>query len=171
MSYARPQLWMGNPQAVSKLFSDCDCWLTGNQPRKESIAMFTVTSGKRSFESVPLQDAVLCSNCEVVSNGVQDKCPVCGSNSLVSLVRMLGGTLQGKGFAEEPASGIKYDLSLTLEAHAVTATDLNHVIDAITRLANPGTAGVLERFHVNVDPVVESAKPESVKKEDLPKAA
>lgn len=42
---------------------------------------------------VPLQDAVLCVDCEAISNSPQETCLVCGSRSLVSLSRVLGGCL------------------------------------------------------------------------------
>ena len=39
---------------------------------------------------VRLQSAVLCANCEVISEGLNGHCAGCGSQSLLSLSRVLG---------------------------------------------------------------------------------
>lgn len=41
---------------------------------------------------VPLQKAVLCVNCEVISEGLNGHCAGCGSQSLLKLSGVLGGT-------------------------------------------------------------------------------
>ncbi len=41
---------------------------------------------------VRLQTAVLCANCEVISEGTNGHCGACGSQALLSLSRILGGT-------------------------------------------------------------------------------
>lgn len=41
---------------------------------------------------VPLQNAVLCANCEVVSDSRNGHCMVCGSPSLMNLSRVLSGS-------------------------------------------------------------------------------
>lgn len=43
---------------------------------------------------VRLQKAVLCANCEVISEGLNGHCAGCGSQSLLSLSRLLGGTIE-----------------------------------------------------------------------------
>lgn len=40
-----------------------------------------------------LRNAVLCADCEVISDSPHDTCRVCGSRSLLSLSCVLGGTL------------------------------------------------------------------------------
>jgi hypothetical protein len=44
------------------------------------------------LEALPLLDAVLCADCEIISNSRGDHCEVCGSRSLLSLARILGGS-------------------------------------------------------------------------------
>jgi hypothetical protein len=44
---------------------------------------------------VPLQNAVLCANCEVVSDSRNGHCIVCGSPSLMNLSRVLSGSEEG----------------------------------------------------------------------------
>lgn len=41
------------------------------------------------FTSVQLDEAVLCQDCEAVSNTPYRYCPVCGSQSLLQLARVL----------------------------------------------------------------------------------
>jgi hypothetical protein len=45
------------------------------------------------LSSLPLQEAVLCADCEVISNSGGENCQVCGSRSLLSLGRILGGCI------------------------------------------------------------------------------
>lgn len=45
---------------------------------------------------VRLQRAVLCANCEVISEGLNGHCAGCGSQSLLCLNRVLGGTIDSK---------------------------------------------------------------------------
>jgi hypothetical protein len=47
----------------------------------------------RCLNAVALQNAVLCAECDVVSDSPHDRCQVCGSPSLFNISRMLGGTL------------------------------------------------------------------------------
>lgn len=52
-------------------------------------------SGERNrvLNAVPLQNAVLCAECDVVSDSPQDTCLVCGSRSLFNIARLFGGKL------------------------------------------------------------------------------
>ena len=52
-----------------------------------------VSEVSRCLNAVALQNAVLCAECDVVSDSPHDRCMVCGSRSLVNISRMLGGTL------------------------------------------------------------------------------
>ena len=47
----------------------------------------------RVLNAVALQNAVLCAECDVVSDSPHDQCLVCGSRSLLNISRMFGGTL------------------------------------------------------------------------------
>ncbi len=48
------------------------------------------------LSSVPLLEAVLCADCEIISNSGGESCEVCGSRSLLSLGRVLGGCIEGE---------------------------------------------------------------------------
>jgi hypothetical protein len=50
----------------------------------------------RFLNSVPLQNAVLCAECDVVSDSPHDICLVCGSRSLFNIARIFGGKLPQK---------------------------------------------------------------------------
>jgi len=47
----------------------------------------------RFLNAVALQNAVLCAECEVVTDSPHDTCLVCGSRSLFNIARMFGGSL------------------------------------------------------------------------------
>jgi hypothetical protein len=45
---------------------------------------------------VRLKKAVLCANCEVISEGVNGHCAACGSEALLRLNQLLGGTAESE---------------------------------------------------------------------------
>ena len=47
----------------------------------------------RGLNAVALENAVLCAECDVVSDSPHDTCLVCGSRSLFNIARMFGGNL------------------------------------------------------------------------------
>jgi hypothetical protein len=47
----------------------------------------------RCLNAVALRNAVLCAECDVVSDSPHDRCLVCGSPSLFNIARMFGGNL------------------------------------------------------------------------------
>ena len=47
----------------------------------------------RVLNAVTLQSAVLCADCEVISDSPHDRCLVCGSHSLFNIARVFGGCL------------------------------------------------------------------------------
>lgn len=76
------------------------------------------------LNSVPLLEAVLCADCEIISNSVGESCEICGSRSLLSLGRVLGGCIEGQRAVLVP-----------WDHH------LSH--NGFTVLVNPEAAGVL----------------------------
>jgi hypothetical protein len=108
------------------------------------------------LSAVPLLNAVFCVDCENISDSPHEACAICGSRSLVSLFRMLGGSLrrQKAQFTEGHAKAINYSLQLTARVHEIPASELNRVIEAISRLTEVGAD--LESLHLNVESVVET---------------
>src|SRR5579863_30714 len=49
--------------------------------------------GGRPLNAITLRNAVLCADCDVVSDSPHDHCLVCGSRSLFNISRLLGGML------------------------------------------------------------------------------
>jgi hypothetical protein len=47
----------------------------------------------RYLNAIALQNAVLCAECDVVSDSPHDTCLVCGSRSMFNIARMFGGNL------------------------------------------------------------------------------
>jgi hypothetical protein len=45
------------------------------------------------LNAVALRNAVLCAECDVVSDSPHDSCMICGSRSLINISRILGGSL------------------------------------------------------------------------------
>jgi len=55
---------------------------------------------------VRLKKAVLCANCEVISEGLNGHCAACGSEALLRLHMLLGGTADAAlAFEMTPAMG------------------------------------------------------------------
>jgi hypothetical protein len=52
--------------------------------------------GSKVLNAVPLENAVLCAECDVVSDSPHDVCLVCGSHSLFNIARVFGGKLPRK---------------------------------------------------------------------------
>jgi hypothetical protein len=114
------------------------------------------THTEGGLSTVPLLNAVFCADCETISNSPRDACTVCGSHSLISLFRMLGGTLRSQKpqSTADHAKTAKYNLELTANVHEIPATELNRVIESISRLAE--VCGDLESLHINVESVFDT---------------
>jgi hypothetical protein len=81
-------------------------------------------SEKQDINAVCLRDAVLCADCEVISDSTHDTCRVCGSHSLLSLSRVLGtlpaqrAQLVAEPISERPAFSMQRRLALVRWASA-----------------------------------------------------
>ena len=109
----------------------------------------------RTTETVPLQNAVLCVDCESVSTSPCDTCPVCSSHSLLSLARMLGGPLASHkaNRLERLDDLIVFDLNITVGLKRIHGRDLSVVLEGITTLIAPRLGPGRASFHVQVEPV------------------
>jgi len=58
--------------------------------------VYVFPEGGRPLNSISLQNAVLCADCDVVSDSPHDHCLVCGSRSLLNLSCLLGGMLPSR---------------------------------------------------------------------------
>lgn len=78
------------------------------------------------LNSVPLLEAVLCADCEIISNSAGESCEICGSRSLLSLGRVLGGCIEG-------------------ERAVLVPWDRHATHNGFTVLVNPDAVGVLQQ--------------------------
>ena len=62
-------------------------------PLELERAMEPAAKSDPILNTVPLLHAVLCADCEVISDSSGEVCSVCGSRSLLSLGRVLGGSV------------------------------------------------------------------------------
>jgi hypothetical protein len=72
--------------------------------------------GGRYLNAVALQNAVLCAECDVVSDSPHERCLVCGSRSLFNIARMFGGNLpkdRASLIAPEPLEMTPREMVLT----------------------------------------------------------
>lgn len=63
-------------------------------PKGRNIRMLRKAA---NFVSIPVENAVYCENCETVSNSGRDRCGVCGSEAILSLVRIIDGPPSNPG--------------------------------------------------------------------------
>lgn len=105
---------------------------------------------------LPLWNAVFCLDCEIISNSRGDECAACKGRSLVSLARMLEGSLvvHEAQQSQEWESGL-FDVSITIELRRIHAKGLSSTVERLTSVIGPKLAGDRASFHVNVKPAVE----------------
>lgn len=102
---------------------------------------------------LPLWKAVMCLDCEVISAGRGDECPACKSRSLVSLARMLGGSLLAHKLqhSHECESGL-FDITITIELQQMPAKDLSTTVERLTSVVGPKLATDRALFHITAKP-------------------
>jgi hypothetical protein len=69
----------------------------------------------RVLNAITLENAVLCAECDVVSDSPHDTCLVCGSRSLFNIARMFGGKLPQERvslIARQPVEIAKHEVVL-----------------------------------------------------------
>ena len=105
---------------------------------------------------LPLLNAVFCLDCEVISTSRSDECPACKGRSVVSLARMLGGSLLAHRAQQshEPESGL-FDITIAVELQQMHAKDLSTTVERLTSVIGPKLAQDRASFHINVKPAVD----------------
>ena len=102
---------------------------------------------------LPLWNAVFCLDCEVISNAHGDECPVCKGRSLVSLARILGGSLfaDRQRESQECGSGF-FDITITVDLQQMNAKELTSTFESLASVIGPKLARDQATFHINVKP-------------------
>lgn len=59
----------------------------------------TMLRTEPNFVSIPVEQTIYCENCRTVSNSSRERCGVCGSDAILSLLSLLDGPPSG------PSSG------------------------------------------------------------------
>jgi len=117
------------------------------------------TKKQAELGALPLQSAVLCVDCESVTDHRFEECPLCGSRKLLGIAGMLGITLPlHKADQEKDEVIALFDLEFTIDVKQMELKDLNAAIQHITSLIGARLVGGRARCHINVEPVV-SASP------------
>ena len=109
---------------------------------------------------LPLWNAVFCLDCEVISNSRGDECPACKSRSIVSLARMLGGSLLAHRLQQRESGA--FDITISIELQQVNAKDLSITLERLTSVIGPQLAGDRATFHISVRPTVERRHPQGL---------
>ena len=118
--------------------------------------MFAGTRNHLDAGVLPLSNAVFCLDCEVISSSRSDECAACKSRSVVSLARMLGGSLlahKAQHF-QEWESGL-FDIAITIELQQMHAKDLSTTVERLTSVIGSKLARDRASFHINVKPAVD----------------
>jgi hypothetical protein len=87
----------------------------------KDLVIESVSEKGRVLNAVALQNAVLCAECDVVSDSPSDTFLVCGSRSLFNIARMFGGNLP-----KERASLIASEVLETTQREIVLSFPVRH---------------------------------------------
>lgn len=115
--------------------------------------MVVLTTNRLANEGLPLWNAVLCLDCEVISNRRGNECPVCNGRSFVSLARVFGGSLFAhREHRSQECGNPLFDLKITVDLRQLHAKDLTTTLERLTTLIGPRLAQDQATFHVDVKP-------------------
>ena len=101
-------------------------------------------------EAVPLSSAVFCLDCEVISQSRTDECPSCHGRSLLSLARILGGSLRDRKLEE--CQGRTFDITLTVTVQRMHADDVKATVEGLANVIGARLAAGRASFHIDVQP-------------------
>lgn len=112
-----------------------------------------------SVSAVPLQNAVLCVECECISVGRLDRCAVCGSPSLLSVAKLVGGAnpCEAQRPREKP-NVPRFDAGITIDLREGQPAELSTAMEAIVKSISGWLANGRATCHVDVVPEAESAR-------------
>ena len=104
---------------------------------------------------LPLSSAVFCRDCEVISSSRGDECAVCKSRSIVSLDRILGGSLLAHKAKQDRDSWF-FDIAITIELQQMNAKDLTATVERLTSVIGLNLAQERASFHIAVKPAMDA---------------
>ena len=109
----------------------------------------------KKLHAVSLRDAVLCADCETISNSAQHECLVCGSRSLVNFARMLG---KNNSSQIRQADQSKHNVTICLNVDGLAVREINDVISWLSRLVESSADAICHTFHIQIEPAIEHAE-------------
>ncbi len=105
-------------------------------------------------ETVPLQNAVLCIDCELVTTSHCDECPVCGGHSLLGLAPIVGGTLVDYKQAQvHRRELLLFDLHVSIDMSQLEGAELSVAVETLSRLIAPKLGRNRALMHISVEPI------------------
>ena len=108
-----------------------------------------------SPETVSLQTAVLCIDCELVTDSRCDACPVCGGHSLLSLAGIVGGALVDYKGANRRGQELRlFNLHISIAVTQLEGGELTAMIERLSKIAASKLATNRATLHISVEPVV-----------------
>ena len=108
---------------------------------------------------LPLLNAVVCLDCEVISSSRSDKCPVCNGRSLVSLAWILGGSLFAhREHQSQEGEHALFDITITVELQELYAKDLTTTLERFSSVIAPKLAREQAMLHIDVKPSLDKIK-------------
>lgn len=118
--------------------------------------MFAETRNHLDAGVLPLLNAVFCLDCEVIGISRGDECPACKSHSLVSLARMLGGSLLAhRAQHSHPSESGLFDITIAVELREMHVKDLSTTVERLTSVIGPKLAVDRGSFHIQVKPAID----------------
>ena len=121
--------------------------------RQRLVDMFSGTTNHLDAGILPLWNAVFCLDCEVISAGRGNECAACTSRSVVSLARMLEGSLLAHRAQDlQGREGGLFDIAIAIELQQVPAKTLSTTVERLTGVIGPRLALDRASFHINVKP-------------------
>jgi len=115
--------------------------------------MLAFTTKRSDTNILPLWNAVFCLDCEVISDSQGDECPACKNRSLVSLARMLGGSLSVRRKRQlRDHENELFDVTITLELQQMHAKDVTTTLERLTNVIGQELARDQATLHIKVQP-------------------
>jgi hypothetical protein len=109
-------------------------------------------------ETVPLQNAVLCVDCELVTMSRGNQCPVCGGRALLSLASVIGGTVVDYRASHEEQPLFQFDLRVNIDMMGLDGAELSSVVEGLGRVVAPRVGRGRASLHMTVEPVAKSVQ-------------
>jgi len=115
--------------------------------------MLAIKQNRLDKGGLTLWNAFFCLDCELITNGRGDECPVCTGRSLVSLARVLGSSLFAhREYESGECANRLFDITITVELQQTYAKDLTTTLERLASVIGPKLARDQATFHVNVEP-------------------